>query len=145
MAPSDLPHDLRESAMIRLLTFFFDPVFLLLVAGLGGALPCPRSAITRENAAKIAKGMTPAQVEAILGGQARNESTGPSEREDGAPYLDELFTSFYLGETMRVCQSDNVRIRVYFQEGKVAYSHSYNLRATDRGVLAIVRRLHRVP
>jgi hypothetical protein len=38
--------------------------------------PAP-SAITRENAAKIKDGMTRAEVEAILGGPARDETTGP--------------------------------------------------------------------
>jgi hypothetical protein len=37
----------------------------------------PRTAITRENADKIRMGMTLAEVEAILGGPARDESTGP--------------------------------------------------------------------
>jgi hypothetical protein len=37
----------------------------------------PRTAITRENAEKIRPGMTLAEVEAILGGPARDESTGP--------------------------------------------------------------------
>jgi outer membrane protein assembly factor BamE (lipoprotein component of BamABCDE complex) len=35
----------------------------------------PRTAITRENAAKVKEGMTRAEVEAILGGPARNETT----------------------------------------------------------------------
>jgi hypothetical protein len=48
----------------------------------------PRSAITRENAVKIHVGMTLAEAEAILGGPARDESTGPcypdvSGTEDG--------------------------------------------------------------
>jgi hypothetical protein len=37
----------------------------------------PRSAITRANAARIQVGMTVEEVEAILGGPARDESTGP--------------------------------------------------------------------
>src|SRR5260370_35995153 len=46
--------------------------------GLGGVwLLWPRSAITRENAAKIHVGMTLAEAEAILGGPERDESTGP--------------------------------------------------------------------
>src|ERR1700722_14500609 len=38
--------------------------------------PRPPSAITRANAAKITEGMTLAEVEAILGGPPRDESTG---------------------------------------------------------------------
>jgi hypothetical protein len=37
----------------------------------------PRTAITEENAAKVQVGMTLAEVEAVLGGPARDESTGP--------------------------------------------------------------------
>jgi hypothetical protein len=54
---------------------------LAAVTGLGGWLLWPRSAITRENAAKIQIGMTLAEVEAILGGPARDDSTGPFEGE----------------------------------------------------------------
>ena len=46
--------------------------FVGLVAGVWAILPRP-SAINRENAAKIKEGMTLAEVEAILGGRARNE------------------------------------------------------------------------
>lgn len=38
----------------------------------------PRSAITRENVARIQRGMTRIEVEAILGGPARHDSTGPT-------------------------------------------------------------------
>jgi hypothetical protein len=52
---------------------------LVLVAGIallafGVWLLWPRTAITRENAAKILPGMTLAEVEAILGGPARDET-----------------------------------------------------------------------
>jgi hypothetical protein len=57
---------------------------LPVLAGLavGAWLLWLRSAITRENAAKVQVGMTLAEVEAILGGPARDESTGPTERDD---------------------------------------------------------------
>jgi len=41
----------------------------------------PRTAITEENAAKLRPGMTLAEVEAILGGPARIETTGPTRAE----------------------------------------------------------------
>ena len=41
----------------------------------------PRSVITRENAAKIRPGMTGAEVEALLGGAARDETGGSVEAE----------------------------------------------------------------
>ena len=37
----------------------------------------PRTAITRENVARIKEGMTLAEIEAILGGPARKEAAGP--------------------------------------------------------------------
>ena len=41
----------------------------------------PRTAITEENAAKLQPGMTLAEVEAILGGPARIETTGPTRAD----------------------------------------------------------------
>lgn len=41
----------------------------------------PRTAITPKNAAKIQVGMTRSEVESILGGPARDESTGPLTRD----------------------------------------------------------------
>src|SRR6266478_2347267 len=52
----------------------------VLVAGV--CLLWPQSAITRENAEMIWEGMTLAEVEAILGGPARDETTGPVIREE---------------------------------------------------------------
>jgi hypothetical protein len=47
------------------------------VAALAGVwLLWPRTALTRENAERIEMGMTLAQVEAIMGGPARDETTG---------------------------------------------------------------------
>src|SRR5262245_10142275 len=45
--------------------------------GLTAWLLWPRTAITRENGEKIHEGMTQAEVEAILGGPARDEASGP--------------------------------------------------------------------
>jgi hypothetical protein len=58
---------------------------LLILAAAGAAVVLavgvwrlwPRTAITRENAVKIRDGMTLEEVEALLGGSARDESTGP--------------------------------------------------------------------
>ncbi len=53
-------------------------VVAVVVAMAGGAwLLWPRSAITRENAAKIRVGMTLVEVQTILGGPPRDETTGP--------------------------------------------------------------------
>src|SRR5436305_330604 len=43
----------------------------------------PRTGITRENARRIELGMTLAEVEAILGGPARDESSGPLTHDLG--------------------------------------------------------------
>ncbi len=51
----------------------FGMLIGLLVLGGGVWMLWPRTAITRENAAKIQVGMTLEEVEAILGGPARNE------------------------------------------------------------------------
>src|ERR1700722_14790543 len=61
----------------RLLVFGFLVVLVML--GVGGVVlwAQPRTAITRENAAKIQVGMALTEVEAILGGPARDESSGP--------------------------------------------------------------------
>src|SRR5260370_5738376 len=59
----------------RLLLFGLLAGSLALGAGLW--LLWPRSAITRENAAKIQEEMTLAEVEAILGGPERDDSSGP--------------------------------------------------------------------
>ena len=66
----------------------------LVAFGVGVWLLVPRSAINHANAAKVQKGMTLAEVEAILGGRARNESSGrllwsgPNWRLDAGDFLD---------------------------------------------------------
>jgi hypothetical protein len=57
------------------------PVALVLL-GVGAWLLWPHTAITRENAAKIHKGMTITEVEVVLGGPQRNEATGPLQYDD---------------------------------------------------------------
>jgi hypothetical protein len=60
----------------RLLFLALAMIAVVVAAALTIASLGPRSAITAENAAKIEKGMTLAQVEELLGGPARNED-GP--------------------------------------------------------------------
>jgi hypothetical protein len=98
----------------RRLFLFALPVAVVLLGVATWILwPRPPSAITRENGARIELGMTDAEVEAILGGPARDESTG-----------------FLMGEETRIggmawprhtqCWlSDSVIVRVLFQEGQV--------------------------
>jgi hypothetical protein len=47
----------------------------------------PRTAITRENAAKIQAGMTLPEVAALLGGPARDEGMGVAEDLVGQPVV----------------------------------------------------------
>ncbi|SRR5260370_6050871 len=56
-----------------------------LALGAGAWLRWPRTAITRENAAKIHIGMTLAEVEAILGGPPRDDVAAASVRYDFNP------------------------------------------------------------
>jgi hypothetical protein len=67
----------------RLVLFGLLGVFL--AAGAGVWLFWPRTAITRENAAQVQVGMTLAEVEAILGGPARLDNTGPEVFDIEAP------------------------------------------------------------
>jgi hypothetical protein len=62
--------------MTRRRLLLFGLLAALLVLGAGAWVVWPRMAITPENAAKIKQGMTLAEVESILGGAARDESTG---------------------------------------------------------------------
>jgi hypothetical protein len=62
------------ATMTRRRLLVFSLIATLVGLGVGAwALWPQRTAITRENAAKIQKGMTLAEVEAILGGTARHE------------------------------------------------------------------------
>jgi hypothetical protein len=70
------------SARNRRLLLFGLPAGLLLLAVVGAWLVWPRTAITRENAAKIQPGTTLAEVEAILGGPARDESSSAGVGRD---------------------------------------------------------------
>ncbi len=65
----------------RLLLLAVVAVVVALAGGLWALWP--RSAITRENFAKIREGMTKDQVEAILDGPSRDESTGPIDVDWG--------------------------------------------------------------
>jgi outer membrane protein assembly factor BamE (lipoprotein component of BamABCDE complex) len=99
------------------------------VLGVGGWLLWPRTAITRENAAKIREGMTLAEVEAILGGPPRDETTGPIRFDEVTPVRDES----------RKWWSDRVCIQVIFDEnGRVMNADSDSLHRV--GPLDMLRR-----
>jgi outer membrane protein assembly factor BamE (lipoprotein component of BamABCDE complex) len=89
---------------------------LALTAGVWLAWPRPRSAINRDNAAKIEAGMTVAQVNALLGGPGRDEGGD--------------FTVHYVESSDRVIPDDcNVwlwvsaecGVMVYFRDDRVCH------------------------
>jgi hypothetical protein len=109
----------------------------------------PRTAITRENAAKIQPGMTLAEVEAILGGPARDEAMGPlvldqnGARPDAEAMLDELH--FVLGRLgsppLLQWQSNQVAIVLQFDAaGRVTECHTLPLCRGDESPLDRLRR-----
>jgi hypothetical protein len=69
--------------MTRRRLLLFGLLAGLLALGVCGWLLLPRTAITRENAAKIQVGMTLAEVEVNLGGPPRDDTTGPVVTESG--------------------------------------------------------------
>jgi hypothetical protein len=130
----------------RLLLFALaGPVVLL---GVGAWLLCPRSAITRENAARLRPGMYLAEVEAILGGPARDERTGLVDG-DYADCEYGRFMGWWLldtwdrahGEQEQEWASDSVMIRVYLNDShKVISTYSVNVRRVFQSPLDMLRR-----
>jgi hypothetical protein len=106
----------------RLLSFALPVVVVL--ALVTAWLLWPRTAITVENATKIHRGMTIADVELVLGGPPRDESTGALAAEEDATIedLDEwhfqatICVDIFRRECMRVWVSDRAIIRVDFDE-----------------------------
>src|SRR4051812_38367186 len=108
---------------------------LLLCASLGiglAWLPRPRSAsaITRKNAALVQHGMTRAEVEELLGGPARDETTGPVEPDvdkgeivfELAPGVWSRFGVSWIDTRPRlVWRSDDAMLAVYLDsQGRIA-------------------------
>jgi hypothetical protein len=127
----------------RRLLLFGLPIGL----AIGVWLLWPRSAITRENAAKIQNGMTLEEVEAILGGPARHDATGPvtadldtdadTERED--VILPNMFFAERGGA--KQWQSDYAAVLVHFDEaGCVDAYRIIPLRREHESPLNLLRR-----
>jgi hypothetical protein len=121
--------------------------FVLTVFGAAVALAVgvwwvwPRTAITMENAARIQPGMALAEVEAILGGPARDESTGPVAAELSQPIDDaderefqerfrvvvltrELWGGPLDPEQSRCWVSDRLIVRVDHDRGRVTHAQA---------------------
>jgi hypothetical protein len=132
----------------RHLLLFGLPVALVAL-GVWGWMLLPRTAITPENAAKIKEGMTLAEVEAILGGPARDETTGPTvDTEDlvippGQRIFDQGIADDY-GEDVgneRYWYADTVSLGVRFDLEKNVTGKSYwRTRRTKESQLDTVRR-----
>ena len=118
--------------------------FVLMVLGLWMLWP-RSSTITRENAGRIQKGMTLAEVEALLGGPARDDSTGPVVRDNDDPRRDPIVWPAHLfNPNSRLpvqWQSDEVTITVAFNpEAQVTGSGFLPLRRADESLLDKIRR-----
>lgn len=105
----------------------------------------PRTAITRENAAKIREGMTLAEVQAILGGPERNESSGPLCPDEPDGEAGEFVASWYqdmkLMEGRHVWGSDKIIIVLRVEnDGKVSSPSCIPMRRMNESPLEILRR-----
>jgi hypothetical protein len=78
----------------------------LMVALLAAWLLWPRTAITRANAARVENGMTLVEVEAILGGPARDESSGELQPDGGWQEVRRLMV-------MEMIRSDDPQYRLW--------------------------------
>jgi hypothetical protein len=119
--------------------------FSLAAVGLAGVawLLWPRTAITRENVAKVELGMTLPEVVAILGGPARDETTGPTERDpdvDG-PEIDPDYLNGQPDPSAYTWQSDRVAILVLFgSDDRVEDFGVRQSRRTRESLLDMLRR-----
>jgi hypothetical protein len=135
--------------MTRRRRFLFLSLAAAVVAlAIGVWLLWPRTAITWENYERIQIGMTLAEVEVILGGPARDESTGPLV--PASPDVDDsqvdLFPVSYnwrvLVRSRPMCwTSDRLMARVDFDDaGRVAGMDHLAVRRADEGILDRLRR-----
>jgi hypothetical protein len=129
----------------------FGPLVVWLALGVSGWMLWPRAGITRENAAKIQVGMTLEEVEAILGGPARDETTGPvvpdmrrdTAEQENAADLAEAYIHMYQkihAKSGGVWQSDDVLIYVRLHDGWITGSHHIHVCREHESPIEIVRR-----
>jgi hypothetical protein len=116
----------------------------LLLFGVGAWLLYPRSAITRANAEKIREGMTLAEVEAILGGPPRDDSTGlltGDNNPDGTGSTIWIWPAPMPNSPALEWVSDHVAVRVHFDDAGRAESVSrIPLCRAEEGLLDRFRR-----
>jgi hypothetical protein len=103
-----------------------------------------QSAITRENAARISEDMTLAEVEAILGGPERDDSTGPTEFDPDRDNLVYVITGSDLETrplTVHWWHTDTVSIGVSSSaDGHVWAVDKRPMRRQSQGALDTLRR-----
>jgi hypothetical protein len=119
-------------------------VLVLIGAGIRVLWPGP-SAVTRENEARIHEGMGTEELQEILGGPPRDDSTGPTELDPDA-LIDRIGEPAPLSVTpIYEWRSDQVLIRVHFDAaGRVDWISACPLRRAYPGVLETARhRFHR--
>jgi hypothetical protein len=137
----------RIDAMFRRRVPLIALFAVLVLVGIAGLTPWPAArttAISRENAAKLREGLTVAEVEAILGGPPRDDSTGPlaGDNRDGT-----ASTIWFWPQPLvtrpppRAWISDCVAVHVQFDDAGRALSVScVPLFRMEEGPLATLRR-----
>jgi hypothetical protein len=133
-------------------------VAVLVLIGLG--LLWPATAITRENAARIQVGMTLAEVEALLGGPDRIDTTAPVEpdavddQEAARPEAVQFQLTLtrlgksrraQIGSSLRTWGSDRIAIFVVFDDAQRVADFAFRpLRRAPESPLAALRSLLRL-
>jgi hypothetical protein len=114
----------------------------------------PRTAITRENAAKIRAGMTLADVKAILGGAPRDDVDAGTVQLDFDPdpiknekRVDELeektFGAHPMGPRPLVWRSGEVVLVAQFDDSRVTACAAFPVRPVEQSLLDRIRRWFR--
>ena len=116
----------------------------VLALGLVAWLLWPRTditAITEENAEKIREGITVAEIEAILGGSGRSESTGRFLPAMSNEQFREIAIRFRPAEPHSEWQSNQVRVLVRFDpEGRVKEWTCFPVRRESESPVDMLRR-----
>jgi hypothetical protein len=114
------------------------------------AWPRTSSSINAENYSLLRPGMRHDEVEAILGGPARNECTGPIEvdMDEGDPRhdLDPAVWYVVTGGPWNRCQewrSDVLLVSVCYEDGRVVELESLPVRRVYESPLDLIRRWFR--
>ena len=120
----------------------------VLALGLVAWLLWPRTAITtitEQNAEKIREGMTVAEVEAILGGPGRSESTGRFIPAMSNEQFREIAIRFRPAEPHSEWQSNQVRVLVRFDPaGRVQEWTCFPVRRESESSVDMLRRWLRI-